>query len=104
LIHYWEDQRDELYNLARDEEEQNDCAAEQRKMCQQLRDRLDAYLAEVDAKKPIANPRYNAELAVKQADQMRSQRLPSLEKQHARFLDPDYVPDPTWWGSRPKGD
>jgi arylsulfatase A-like enzyme len=104
LIHYWEDQRDELYNLARDEEEQNDCAPEQRKICQELRDRLDAYLAEVGAKKPVPNPRYNAELAVKQADQMRTKRLPALEKQHARFLDPDFAPDPTWWGSRPKGD
>ena len=102
LIHYLEDQRDELYNLASDEEEQHDRAAEQPEIVQRLRNRLDKYLAEVGARMPIPNPRYDAGLAERQAEQMRTNRLPSLEKQHARFVDPAFTPDPTWWGSRPK--
>jgi arylsulfatase A-like enzyme len=102
LIHYLEDQRDELYNLANDEQEQHDCASEQPEIVKRLRARLDNYLAQVGAKMPTINPRYDAKLAEKQAEQMRTKRLPSLEKQHARFLDPKFVPNPTWWNSRPR--
>ena len=30
---------------------------------------------------------------------MKSSRETSLEKQHARFLDPNYQPNKNWWGS-----
>jgi hypothetical protein len=26
-------------------------------------------------------------------------QMPKLEAQHARFLDPDWEPNPDWWGS-----
>ncbi len=75
LIHYWEDGRDELYNLARDQREQHDVSAAQLEVCRQLRGKLDKFLAEVDARKPIPNPRYDAELAARQAEQMRTKRI-----------------------------
>ena len=102
LIHYWEDGRDELYHLDRDPQEQHDVSAVQPEVCRQLRGKLDKFLAEVDARKPIPNPRYDAELAARQAEQMRTERLSSLEKQHAGFLDSKFVPNATWWDSRPK--
>jgi arylsulfatase A-like enzyme len=52
LIHYWEDGRDELYNLANDPGEQQDLLAEQGSIALVLRAALDAWLEEVDAKLP----------------------------------------------------
>jgi arylsulfatase A-like enzyme len=99
LIHYWEDGRDELYNLASDLQEQHDLAGEQSERTASLRVKLDQWLTETGAKRPQANPRYDAALAEKQQENNRTRRLPQLEKQHAGFLSPNYKPNADWWGS-----
>jgi hypothetical protein len=64
-----------------------------------MRKKLDAWLDTTGAKLPFENPKYDAELAEKQKENIRSNLLPRLERQHARFLDPDFKPNDTWWGS-----
>ena len=99
LIHYYEDGRDELYNLVDDPSEQSDVAAKQPKIAKKLRAKIDAWLKETGAKLPWENPNYDAELAAKQQENMRTKGIEAREKQHAHFLDPDFQPNKDWWGS-----
>ena len=54
LIHYYEDGHDELYNLASDPGEQHNVIADNQAKANELRQRLDHWLAETGAKFPIA--------------------------------------------------
>jgi arylsulfatase A-like enzyme len=99
LIHYYEDGRDELYNLADDIGEQTDVASKHPEMMTTLRQRLDAWLAETGARIPQPDPRYNAEKKKKQNQQIRENKMSSLEKQAENFLRTDWKPGADWWGS-----
>jgi arylsulfatase A-like enzyme len=56
LVHFYEDGRDELYDLANDVGETKDLAAAQPALAKTLRTRLDAWLKSVDAQLPTKNP------------------------------------------------
>ena len=100
LIHYWEDDRNELYDLSVDPSEQEDVAAKRQDLVEEMHGQLISYLVEVKARIPARDPRYDPELADKQTQQIKNKRLPSLEAQHARFLAPDFSPNATWWNSQ----
>jgi arylsulfatase A-like enzyme len=59
LIHFYEDDRDELYDLAHDIGETKDLAAAQPAKAKELRAQLDAYLKSVGAQMPTPNPNYD---------------------------------------------
>lgn len=59
LIHFYEDDRDALFDLANDLGERRDLATERPAETTGLRKRLDAYLAEVDAQFATLNPNYD---------------------------------------------
>jgi arylsulfatase A-like enzyme len=99
LIHYWEDGRNELYNLTTDIGEQHDLAATETKCADQLWSQLQTWLKATGAKIPQANPDYNPVWAEQQHTAALKQKA-NLEKQHAEFLDPHWQPDPTWWKSQ----
>jgi hypothetical protein len=100
LIHYYEDGRNELYDLESDPGEQNDVASQHADRTREMAAQLQAWLAEVGARYPTPNPNYDAQLAARQQAQIRTVGIQSLEKQAARFLDPDYDPKNRWWGSQ----
>lgn len=100
LIHYWEDDRDELYDLATDPFEQADIAQHHADRTHAMKEQLIRYLAEVGARIPARDPRFDPARAEQTRIQMREKRLPALERQHAQFLDPNYSPNETWWDSR----
>ena len=56
LVHFYEDGRAELYNLADDVGEEHDLAAEMPEKAAEMLARLDAWRAEVDAQPPVPNP------------------------------------------------
>jgi arylsulfatase A len=56
LVHFYEDGRDELYDLAGDAGETTDLAAERPDQAKALRTQLDAWLADVGAQLPLPNP------------------------------------------------
>jgi len=60
LIHFYEDNRDELYNLNEDLSEQNDCSRELPEKAQELRMKLVAYLSRVKARMLLPNPDFTA--------------------------------------------
>lgn len=102
LIHYWEDGRDELYNIIEDIGEQNDLAEKYPDKRSELRKKLNAWLDSVNPNMPTLNPSYDEQLAQRQEQNMRTRQLQSLENRHANYLRADWKPDATWWGSLPK--
>jgi arylsulfatase A-like enzyme len=105
LIHYWEDGRDELYNLAEDIGEQNDLAAKNPEKAKEMRARLDRWLAEVGAKIPGPDPRWKPEMAKARNDGFENRKR-HFEGYAIEMLRPDWAPKPRegwgpWWGSLP---
>lgn len=100
LIHYYDDGRDELYHLAVDPSEESDLARSYPARTKELSEQLLQWLESVDAKFPEPDPRYKPE--VTEAKFLRAQTVlkDRLEKTHAAMLDPQWKPNPTWWGSQ----
>lgn len=99
LIHYHEDGRIELYNLATDPGEMTDVAKRHRQKVKELRRTLDDYLKRTGARYPQPDPLYDAGREQEHLQRVRDERLPRLEKQRLEFLSPEYDPQNNWWGS-----
>lgn len=98
LIHYWEDNRNELYYLPDDIGEQRELAQQEAARTAQLWAELHAWLKETGARIPPPNPAYDPAWADQQ--QKSHQALKArLEQSHAAYLEPGWQPDPTWWKS-----
>lgn len=59
LMHFYEDNRDMLFDLSKDIGERNDLTATMPTEAAQLRKKLDGYLRAVDAQFPTPNPQYD---------------------------------------------
>ncbi|HEY9560897.1 MAG TPA: sulfatase [Anseongella sp.] len=99
LIHYYEDDREELYQLADDPYESNNVAANQTEKVEELHTLLFEYLEETDAVFPQKDPQYDPEKEQKYLEQVKTKRLPQLEKQRLKYLSEDFDPGNNWWGS-----
>ncbi|MEX2371492.1 MAG: sulfatase-like hydrolase/transferase, partial [Bacteroidales bacterium] len=99
LIHYYEDDKVELYNLKLDEEEHNDVAGEHPELVRRLHEQLFGYLDAVGAKFPVHDPLYDEALEKEHLEKVRSVRMPRLEAQRMEFLSKEFDPGNNWWGS-----
>jgi arylsulfatase A-like enzyme len=99
LIHYYEDGREELYNLKTDPEETSDVSGQNPELSKRMSSQLFAYLDDVGAQFPKPDPEYDAELEKEYLQKIVDERLPRLEQQRLRFLSPDFDPGDDWWGS-----
>jgi arylsulfatase A-like enzyme len=97
LIHYFEDGRDELYQIRDDVGEQRDLAAAQPGRVAAMREALAAWQAEVAAAPPAVNPAYSPAEAAAAHRRLIEVGMPRREAQQARFLRPDFVPRGGWW-------
>lgn len=102
LICYHEDDRCELYNIADDIGEEIDLAEQNPQKTRQLREQLDNWLAENDARFPQPDPQFDAAKRQARWDNLKTKGMERLEKQHAGFLKKNYQPNPTWWDSAPQ--
>jgi arylsulfatase A-like enzyme len=100
LIHYFEEDRDELYDLESDPEELTDIGGEHPERVSELRERLDSWLIEVGAKLPVPDPEYDSTKEKSRLHQLEHELMPDLEKQHAEYLDPNWQPNDDWWQSQ----
>jgi arylsulfatase A-like enzyme len=97
LIRYLEDGRTELYNLQTDVGEQANMAGQHPERVRSMTAILDQWLQEVSAELPVANPDFDAAAYAEWERSQWQQRLPALERNHARFHDPDFEPRQGWW-------
>ena len=100
LIHYYEDDRDELYNLNTDPGEQNDIASENPEITSKMRKELEEFLNEVAAKIPEKDPMRDPDLAEELYEKKVNNLLPNLEAERKRVLAKDFSPNKDWWGSK----
>lgn len=100
LIHYWEDGRKELYNLADDPSEQTNLWAAHTEYGTTMWNNLDNFLTNVKANKPKPDDMYDPELAKQLQQQKIDVLLPRLEAQRMEFLSPEFQPNEDWWGSK----
>lgn len=100
LIHYFEDGRNELYNLAEDIGEQTNLAEDRAQKVAEMTAAITTWQTDVGAALPTDNPRYD-EVKANQAMTAKVQRgMPSREKEHAAFMKADYQPRGGWWDKR----
>ena len=99
LIHYYEDGRNELYNLSTDPGEEIDVAFSYPATTVRMWKQLDAWLTEVGAKRPQPDPRYTPEKNEAKYLRLHTKKKEQLEKQHAAMLKPDWKPNADWYGS-----
>ena len=79
LIRYYEDGRNELYNLAKDPSESTDRASENPRLVEILNRKLSEWLEETGAIIPKMDSRYSRERAEETKKAIREKRLPYLE-------------------------
>lgn len=99
LIHYWEDGREELYQLDVDPGEQQDVSGRFPERSQSLSKDLMDWLRSVDARFPSSDPEYDPEKDAQRDAYIRDTLLPLLEQRRRAELSTDYQPNPDWWGS-----
>ena len=104
LIHYYEDDKDVLYNLKKDIGESSDLAASYPEKVENLHRELFAYLKEVHAKFPTFDPEYSAEAQQKYLDNLENKKMKALERQRQQMLSKEFNPGNNWWGSVPTMD
>jgi len=100
MIHYYEDDRVELYDLANDPGEQTDVSTREPLRAATMKQLLADYLKTVGAKFPELDARFTEKAGKAKQERIRNENLPKLEQQHARFLDADWSPNENWWGSQ----
>jgi arylsulfatase A-like enzyme len=101
LIHYYEDGRNELYNLRVDPSETSDLSRTRPARTIQMWEQLYGWLQSVGATFPEPDPRYEPAKTEAKFERIQTQLKNRLEKQHAAMLEPDWKPNSNWWGSEP---
>jgi len=100
LIHYYEDDHEELYNLKTDLSEATDVSAKNPENVNRLHTELFDYLKKVDARFPKKDPEYNAQSEKEYEQNIVNKLWPSLENQRKEMLSNDFNPKNNWWGSQ----
>lgn len=100
LIHYFENGRNELYDVSKDIGEQNDIAADQPNMVAEMEAALSSWYREVGAAFPSENPKFDEAQAKESLAAKLKNGIPNREKQHAAFMERNFQPRGGWWDKR----
>ncbi|TXF91238.1 sulfatase [Neolewinella aurantiaca] len=99
LIHYWENDEDELYDLAKDPAEQTDISGDQPEITKVMRDELLAWLEGAGARYPDPDPDFSEEQFEAVAAFRRDTLLRRMEDRRAQMFEENWRPNADWWGS-----
>ena len=99
LIHYYDDGRNELYNLRIDGSEVSDLSRSYPHRAERMARQLMSWLDSVNAKYPQPDPRYDPVRTEAKFLRAQTELKERLEKTHAAMLSPDWSPNANWWGS-----
>ncbi|WP_242157446.1 sulfatase [Aestuariivivens sediminis] len=99
LIHYWEDGRNELYNLHTDPYEQQNLSHDHSEITMALYNTLINWLDSVHAQRPERDVEFDDLLAQKRREAIRNTLLPDLEQERKAVLSKNFEPNDDWWNS-----
>lgn len=100
LIHYYEDDINELYNLNEDAYEQNNLASKFPEITNKLSNNLKNWLISVNAKFPEKDLEFDSIKRANYDKKIVEKLLPKLEKERIDMLSKDFKPNKDWWGSK----
>ena len=100
LIHYYEDNSNEVYNLKTDPYEQHDLAQSNSEITSNLLNDLMKWLESVDAKFPETDTKFDANKRLEYDKRIAEKLLPKLEDERKKMLSEDFQPNANWWGSK----
>ncbi len=100
LIHYWEDNREELFKLPSTEKDELNIIHKHPKIAKQLSKQLRSWLKEVDAKYPEKDMEFDSIKRQKRLTNIKTKKLESLEKNRLEILSKDFKPNENWWKSK----
>ena len=100
LIHYYEDGRNELYNLKIDETESEPLNAQYPDKVEFLSQKLSVWLTEAGAKYPTPDSQYDPVKEAAYKKRVQTDNLLRLEKERKQQLSPGFEPNKTWWDSK----
>lgn len=100
LIHYYEENKDELYDLTNDWYENNDIAKSNPETTILLSEKLKNWLISVNAKYPVKDTLFDMKKRTAYDSIKRTVLLPKLELERLEMLSEDYMPNSDWWGSK----
>ncbi len=99
LIHYWEDGRDELYDVVSDINESTNLADQYPEKVDSMSEQLLEWLTQSGANMPTPDPLFSNDSLQMKNNFFRTTLLQKLEKQRKAMLDKDWQPNEDWWGS-----
>ncbi|MDH5382202.1 MAG: sulfatase [Cyclobacteriaceae bacterium] len=99
LIHLYEEDSIELYNLEIDPGEKTNVAVQNPQIAQELKSKLNEWLIQQKALLPEADPNYSQDSALIRKNWIETQLWPKLEKERKDMLKEDFEPNADWWGS-----
>ena len=100
LIHYWEDNRQELFKLPSTEKDDLNVIVQQPQIAKKLNNQLMSWLEEVNAKYPEKDILFDETKRNKRLENIKTQKLKSLEKNRLKILSKDFKPNENWWKSK----
>ncbi len=99
LIHYYEDGRDELYDLKTDLGEVSDASVENMEVVINLKRVLFDYLKNAGARFPIPDPLYDKDKEQEYLRKVAGEGVQKQEEIRMKYLSNDFDPKNNWWGS-----
>ena len=100
LIHYWEDGREELFKLPSTEKDELNVIKQHPELAKKLSNQLMTWLKEVGAKYPEKDVLYDETKRKKRLENIKTQKLQSLEKNRLKILSKEFTPNANWWKSK----
>lgn len=100
LIHYYEENIDELYNLKEDASEQHNVAETFPEITSRLSAKLKNWLVSVDAKYPEKDTEFDEVKRAAYDNKIKTIFLSELEQERMDFLSQDFEPNKDWWSSK----
>lgn len=100
LIHYWEDNREELFKLPSIEKDELNVISEHPELAKKLSNQLLTWLKEVNAKYPKKDSLFDKDKRHLRLQNLKTKKLESLEKNRIKVLSKDFQPNKNWWKSK----
>ncbi len=99
LIHYFEDDRNELYDLDNDPGERHNVATSHPDRVVSMHNQLSKWRVDMNARFPVPNPNFDVQTYRATKAAIRTTGITALEREHAAVTEKSWKAPNSWWGS-----